>query len=69
MSSTLLEDEVKLAQAARYLNVTPRYLLHLLEQRRLTLDSLTMYKEERQKISQQALQKLVDQAQELNMGY
>jgi predicted HTH domain antitoxin len=38
MSSTLLEDEVKLAQAARYLNVTPRYLLHLLEQRRLTLD-------------------------------
>ena len=69
MSSTLIEDEVALLQAALFLNITPQHLALLLQQGKVRLDGLSEYKAQRQKISQQALQELADQAQELNMGY
>jgi hypothetical protein len=69
MSSTLIKEEMMLLQAALFLNVSPQYLAHLLRQGKVTLDGLAAYKQERQKLSQQALQQLADQAQELNMGY
>jgi hypothetical protein len=66
MSSVLIGDDVQLAQAAQFLNVSLEHLMLLLEQGKLNLEKLVEYK---QQISQQALQQLVDQAQELNMGY
>lgn len=69
MSSVLVGDDIQLAQASQFLNVSPEYLLLLLEQGKVRLDNLDEYKQEQQRISQQALQQLVDQAQELNMGY
>lgn len=69
MPNTLIKDDVTLLQAALFLNVSPEYLAHLLRQGKVTLDGLAAYKQERQKISQQALRQLADQAQELNMGY
>jgi hypothetical protein len=67
MSSVLIGDDVQLAQAAQFLNVSLEHLMLLLEQGKLNLDKLVKYKQ--QQISQQALQQLVGQAQELNMGY
>ncbi|MYM69328.1 hypothetical protein GTP45_21160 [Pseudoduganella sp. FT55W] len=69
MSIPLIDDDVKLEQAAQFLNVSQPYLLQLLEQGAVDLNNLAAYKAERKKISQQALQQLVDQAQELDMGY
>jgi hypothetical protein len=69
MSSVLVGDDIQLAQASQFLNVSREYLLLLLEQGKVRLDNLDEYKQEQQHISQQALQQLVDQAQELNMGY
>jgi hypothetical protein len=69
MSSTLVKDELTLLQAAIFLNVSPEYLTRKLRQGLISLDGLAAYKQERQKISLQALQQLADQAQELNMGY
>jgi hypothetical protein len=67
MCSVLIGDDVQLAQAAQFLNVSLEHLMLLLEQGKLNLEKLVEYKQ--QQISQQALQQLVDQAQELNMGY
>jgi len=63
-----------------FLNVSRPYLVRLLEEgkipfhkvgthRRIRFEDVVQYKEQRQKISQDALQRLADQAQELNMGY
>jgi predicted DNA-binding protein (UPF0251 family) len=71
MSSTLIAQDMALAEAAEYLNVSRPYLLKLLTEGKTTLaaSDLANYKNEQAKISQDALQQLVDQAQELNMGY
>lgn len=74
------EMEVTTEQAALFLNVSVRYLSRLLDDgkipyrtigthRRMRYVDLVQYKENRQKISQDALQRLADQAQELKLGY
>jgi len=74
------ELDVTTQEAAMFLNVSRPYLVRLLEEgkiayhkvgthRRIRFEDVVQYKEDRQKISQDALQKLADQAQELNMGY
>jgi excisionase family DNA binding protein len=72
--------DVTTQEAAVFLNVSRPYLVRLLEEgkiayhkvgthRRIRFEDVVQYKEDRQKISLDALQKLADQAQELNMGY
>ena len=74
------EIEVTTQQAARFLNVSAPYLIRLLDdgkipyrrvgaQLHMRHADLVRYKEDRQKISQDALQRLADQAQELKLGY
>lgn len=74
------ELDVTTQEAAMFLNVSRPYLVRLLEEgkiayhkvgthRRIRFADVLQYKENRQKISQDALQKLADQAQELKMGY
>jgi excisionase family DNA binding protein len=74
------ELDVTTQEAAMFLNVSRPYLVRLLEEgkiayhkvgthRRIRFEDVVRYKEDRQKVSQDALQKLADQAQELNMGY
>jgi excisionase family DNA binding protein len=74
------ELDVTTQEAAMFLNVSRPYLVRLLEEgkiayhkvgthRRVRFEDVVRYKEDRQKVSQDALQKLADQAQELNMGY
>lgn len=74
------ELDITTQEAAMYLNVSRPYLVRLLEEgkiayhkvgthRRIRFADVVQYKEDRQKTSQDALQKLADQAQELNMGY
>lgn len=74
------ELDVTTQEAAMFLNVSRPYLVRLLEEgkiayhkvgthRRIRFADVLQYKEDRQKISQDALQKLADQAQELNLGY
>jgi excisionase family DNA binding protein len=74
------ELDVTTQEAAMFLNVSRPYFVRLLEEgkiayhkvgthRRVRFADVLQYKEDRQKISQEALQKLADQAQELNMGY
>ncbi|MDL2356772.1 MAG: helix-turn-helix domain-containing protein [Pseudomonadota bacterium] len=74
------ERDVTTQEAAVFLNVSRPYLVRLLEEgkiayhkvgthRRLRFADVVQYKEDRQKRSQDALQRLADQAQELNMGY
>lgn len=74
------ELDVTTQEAAMFLNVSRPYLVRLLEEgkiayhkvgthRRIRFTDVMQYKEDRQKLSQDALQKLADQAQELNMGY
>jgi len=60
-----------LAEAAEFLNVSRAYVLRLLAEGTvsLALPDLAKYKDERTKISQDALQQLTDQAQELDLGY
>ena len=71
MSSIPVTQEMTLAEAAEFLNVSPPYLMGLLSEGKVTLavSDLVKYKDEQTRISEDALQQLVDQAQELNMGY
>jgi predicted XRE-type DNA-binding protein len=71
MSSALTTQLMSLADAAELLNVSQSHLMNLLAKGMVTLDiaDLVKYKAEQAKVSQEALQQLVDQAQELNMGY
>ena len=63
-----------------YLNMSRPYLVRLLEagkiphhkvgtHRRLRFEDVVQYKDERKRRSEQALQALADQAQELELGY
>lgn len=72
--------DITTQQAALFLNVSRPYLIRLLEDgkiashkvgthRRIRFEDVIQYKEERQKRSSEALQQLVDQAQELRLGY
>jgi excisionase family DNA binding protein len=74
------ELDVTTQEAAMFLNVSRPYLIRLLEDgkiafhkvethRRIRFADLRHYKEDRQKISHDALQELADQAQKLNLGY
>ncbi len=74
------ELDVTTQEAAMFLNVSRPYLVRLLEEgkipfhkvgthRRIRFEDVVQYKEDRQRISKDALQKLADQAQELGMGY
>jgi len=67
-------------EAAMFLNISRPYLVRLLEEnkipyhkvgthRRIRFEDVAAYKDERQKASRDALQKLTEQAQELDMGY
>ncbi|MBV7538504.1 hypothetical protein KW842_22255 [Duganella sp. sic0402] len=69
MTTVLIDDDERLAHAADFLNVSTEYLQHLLDQGQVSMESLTEYKEKQRSKSQHALQQLVTQAQELNMGY
>ena len=74
------EHDVTTQEAAMYLNMSRPYLVRLLEagkiphhkvgtHRRLRFEDVVQYKDERKQRSQQALQALADQAQELELGY
>lgn len=74
------EMDITTQEAAMYLNVSRPYLVRLLEEgkipfhkvgthRRIHFEDVVKYKEDRRKVSQSAIQQLVDQAQELGMGY
>lgn len=74
------ELDITTQEAAMFLNVSRPYFVGLLEtgkipfhkvgtHRRVRFEDVVRYKEERQKMSEEALQKLADQAQELGMGY
>ncbi|TFW17695.1 hypothetical protein [Duganella callida] len=69
MLDTFINDPDRIEQAAQLLNVSTAYLLRQLDAGRISLDKLEAYKEEQRKVSEQALQELADQAQELDMGY
>ena len=79
---TLMPKELDLTtqEAAMFLNVSRPYLIRLLEQgripfhkvgthRRIRFDEIVKYREARDISSQEALRELVEQAQELGMGY
>jgi excisionase family DNA binding protein len=74
------EMYVSTQEAAMFLNVSRPYLVRMLDEgripfhkvgthRRIKFDDVVAYKDQRTKASQDALQQLVDQAQELDMGY
>jgi excisionase family DNA binding protein len=74
------ELDVTTQEAAMFLNVSRPYLIKLLDDgkiayhkvgthRRIRFEDIVRYKDERRKSSQEALQELADQAQELNLGY
>lgn len=74
------ELDVTTQEAAMFLNVSRPYLIGLLEtnkiayhkvgtHRRIRFEDLVQYKEGRKIASDQAIQELVDQAQELGLGY
>jgi excisionase family DNA binding protein len=74
------EMYVSTQEAAMFLNVSRPHLVKMLDEgklpyhkvgthRRIKFEDVVAYKEERRKMSQTALQELVDQAQELDMGY
>lgn len=67
-------------EAAMFLNVSRPYLVRLLDEgkmpfhkvgthRRIKFEDVVVYRDRRQKASHDALQELVDQAQELDLGY
>lgn len=72
--------DVTTQEAAMFLNVSRPYLVRLLDEgkipfhkvgthRRIRFEDVVAYKDARQGLAQSALQELVDQAQELDMGY
>lgn len=72
--------DVTTQEAAMFLNVSRPYLIRLLEEgkirfhkvgshRRIRFDDIVHYKEERTRKSNDALQALADQAQEIGMDY
>jgi excisionase family DNA binding protein len=74
------ELDVTTQEAARFLNVSRPYVIGLLEankmpyhkvgsHRRIRFEDLMRYKEDRKIVSEKAIQALVDQAQELELGY
>lgn len=74
------ELDVTTQEAARFLNVSRPYIIRLLDankmpyhkvgtHRRIRFDDLVRYKEDRKIASDKAIQALVDQAQELELGY
>ena len=74
------ELDVTTQEAAMFLNVSRPYLVRLLDEgkiqhhklgthRRIRFEDVVLYKDDRRKRSQDALQELMDQAQELGMGY
>lgn len=74
------ELEITPQEAAMFLNVSRSYLIRLLEEgkipchyvgahRRICYMDVVNYKECRQRISKSAQQKLVDQSQDLDLGY
>jgi excisionase family DNA binding protein len=74
------ELDITTQEAAMFLNVSRPYLIRLLEDgkmpyhkvgshRRIRFEDVVKYKEDRRKVSQDALQELIDQAQDLGMGY
>ena len=71
MSSIPVAQEMTLDEASEFLNVSRSYLMRLLSEGKVTLatSDLARYKDGESIVSQNALQQLVDQAQELNMGY
>lgn len=73
-------EEISTQQAADLLNVSRPYLIKVLEnkeiphrkvgnRRRLKVSDVKAYKEEQEKSSEHAMKDLMDQAQELDMGY
>ena len=74
------EMYVSTQEAAMFLNVSRPYLIRMLEEgkiayqkvgthRRIKFEDIVQYKEERERASNEALDALARQAQELNMGY
>lgn len=74
------ELDLTTQEAAMFLNVSRPYLVRLLDEgkiphhkvgthRRIRFEDVIKHKEAQQKISQDALEKLAEQAQELGMGY
>jgi excisionase family DNA binding protein len=74
------EMDVSTQEAAMFLNVSRPYLVRMLDEgkipyhkvgthRRIRFEDVVAYKEQRKKASHDALQALVDQAQELDLGY
>lgn len=74
------ELDVTTQQAAQFLNVSRPYLIRLLEQgkmpfhmvgthRRIRFADVLEYKEDRAKTSKEKLKSLLEQAQDLDMGY
>jgi excisionase family DNA binding protein len=74
------ELDVTTQEAAMFLNVSRPYLVRLLDEgkipfhkvgthRRIRFEDVVAYKEARRQSSRKALQELVDQAQELDLGY
>lgn len=74
------ELDITTQEAAMFLNVSRPYFVRLLEDgkipfhkvgthRRVRFEDVVRYKEDRRKVSQDAIQQLVDQAQELGLGY
>lgn len=74
------ELDITTQEAAMFLNVSRPYFVGLLESgkikfhkvgthRRVRFEDVVRYKEERQRMSEEALQRLADQAQMLDMGY
>jgi excisionase family DNA binding protein len=74
------ELDITTQEAAMFLNVSRPYFVRLLEEgqipfhkvgthRRVRFEDVVHYKEARRQKSQEALQELADQAQELGLGY
>ena len=74
------EMDISTQEAAMFLNVSRPYLVRMLDEgkiphhkvgthRRIRFEDVVAYKERRKKASHDALQELVDQAQELDLGY
>lgn len=80
VSVTAIDDDVSTQYAADFLNVSRPFVVKLCEQgklpyrmvgthRRIKVDDLCEYMEASQKQSEEAMQALMDQAQDLGLGY